>query len=37
MTDKKTLFSNWRQLYIVLLLALLAQIIFYFWVTKQYS
>lgn len=37
MTDKKTLFSNWRQLYIVLLLALLAQIIFFYWVTKQYS
>ena len=37
MTNKKTIFSNWRQLYIVLLLALLAQIVFYYWVTKQYS
>ncbi len=37
MTNKKTLFNNWKQVYALLLLALLAQIAFFFWVTKQYS
>ncbi len=34
---KKVLFNSWKQIYITVLLALLAQIMLFYWISKTYN
>lgn len=34
---KKVLFNSWKQIYAVVLLALLAEILLFYWVTKSFN